>query len=44
MQREREIEKFVPQEYWEIEAELEKKSKGKKPERFTAKLEKIDNQ
>jgi DNA topoisomerase-1 len=43
VQREREIDKFIPQEYWEIEAEFQKKSGTKKPERFTAKLEKIDN-
>ena len=37
--REREIQAFVPQEYWEIEAEL-KKHKDKKS--FFAQLEKID--
>ncbi|MFC1657937.1 type I DNA topoisomerase [Candidatus Omnitrophota bacterium] len=41
VQREREIQKFVPQEYWEIEAELRKKSASKKQSSFTAKLEKI---
>ncbi|MGD9014666.1 MAG: type I DNA topoisomerase [Candidatus Omnitrophota bacterium] len=43
VQREREIEKFTPQEYWEIEAELQKKVATKKPEKFSAKLEKIEN-
>ncbi|MFH1414083.1 MAG: type I DNA topoisomerase [Candidatus Omnitrophota bacterium] len=37
--REREIEKFVPKEYWEIEAELKKKED---PQAFKAKLSKID--
>lgn len=36
-EREREIEKFIPQEYWSIEAELKK---GDEPS-FSAKLEKI---
>jgi DNA topoisomerase-1 len=39
--REKQIQKFVPQEYWEIEAELEKKDKSAA---FSAKLEKIDSQ
>lgn len=38
--REREIEAFVPQEYWEVEAEL-KKHKDKKT--FFAQLDKIDD-
>lgn len=37
VERERQIRAFVPQEYWEIEAELAKDSKS-----FTAKLDKID--
>jgi len=41
--REREIENFVPSEYWEIEAELRKQSKKIKKS-FIAKLEKIDNE
>ena len=39
IEREREIQKFIPQEYWEIEAELQKKGDG---ETFKAKLEKIE--
>ncbi|MBU1726540.1 MAG: type I DNA topoisomerase [Candidatus Omnitrophica bacterium] len=35
--REREIQKFVPKEYWEIEAELKKSAS-----QFTAKLDKIE--
>ncbi len=50
VEREREIRAFVPQEYWELEAELEKQGSGgrgqgaeeQKP--FTAKLEKVDGQ
>ncbi|MFA5410571.1 MAG: type I DNA topoisomerase [Candidatus Omnitrophota bacterium] len=38
VEREREIEKFVPQEYWEIEAELKKAQAL-----FSAKLEKIED-
>jgi len=37
VERERQIEKFVPQEYWEIEAQL----KTERGENFTAKLDKI---
>lgn len=37
--REKEIQKFVPREYWEIEAELRKKTQG---QTFKAKLEKIE--
>lgn len=37
LEREEEIRKFVPQEYWSIEAELEKGGR-----RFTAKLHKVD--
>ncbi|MDO8661933.1 MAG: type I DNA topoisomerase [Candidatus Omnitrophota bacterium] len=39
IEREREIQKFVSQEYWEIEAELKKDQS-----QFTAKLEKIEEQ
>ncbi len=40
--REREIEAFVPEEYWTIEAELRQQAeKGKRPTPFTAKLAKI---
>ena len=39
VEREREIQKFVPLEYWEIEAELQKKNAGQ----FIAKLEKIED-
>ncbi len=39
--REKEIEKFVPQEYWSIIAKLRKELSG---ENFEAKLEKIDSQ
>jgi DNA topoisomerase-1 len=39
-EREKEIEEFVPQEYWSIQALLEKKSK----ESFSAKLFKIDGE
>ena len=40
IEREREIQKFVPKEYWEIEAQLEKKE-GKQS--FKAELEKIED-
>lgn len=40
VEREREIQKFTPQEYWEIEAELQKAPR----KNFIAKLEKIDGQ
>ena len=39
VEREREIQKFVPLEYWEIEAQLQKKSASQ----FIAKLEKIED-
>ncbi len=39
IEREREIEKFVPQEYWSVIAKLRKELSG---ERFEARLEKID--
>jgi len=39
VEREKETNKFVPQEYWEIEAELAKKSTN---ESFLAKLQKIE--
>jgi DNA topoisomerase I len=43
--RERQITSFVAQEYWEIEAELQKKpeTSNQKPEKFSAKLEKIED-
>lgn len=41
IEREREIQKFIPQEYWEIEAILKKKGTG---ESFKAKLDKIQGQ
>ncbi|MBU1872082.1 MAG: type I DNA topoisomerase [Candidatus Omnitrophica bacterium] len=47
VERERQIQKFIPQEYWEIEAELEKREeagKGQESRSFVAKLQKIDNQ
>ena len=39
VERERQIGHFIPQEYWELEAELKKKIKS---ETFIAKLDKID--
>jgi DNA topoisomerase-1 len=39
VERERQIEKFVPKEYWEIEAELKKDNN-----QFIAKLDKIDGE
>jgi DNA topoisomerase-1 len=42
IEREREIQKFIPQEYWEIEAEL-KKTSSPEPSLFIAKLEKIED-
>jgi len=42
VEREREILAFHPQEYWEIEASLKKKTGNTSP--FLAKLEKIDNE
>lgn len=43
VERERQIQKFIPQEYWEIEAELEKQGTGDRERgAFTAKLDKID--
>jgi DNA topoisomerase-1 len=44
VEREKEIQKFIPQEYWEIEAELEKadSSQLSAVSSFLAKLEKID--
>lgn len=43
--REREIEAFTPEEYWTLDAELEKQSSSGKPHsnRFIARLVKIDN-
>lgn len=46
VERERQIEAFIPKEYWEIEAELEKadKSPSHQPtEPFTAKLAKVED-
>ncbi len=43
VEREREIKAFVPEEYWEIEAELEKKIGGE-GSGFIAKLEKINDE
>jgi DNA topoisomerase-1 len=40
--REREIQNFIPREYWEIEAELKKKI-GRSKKHFIAKLDKFDN-
>jgi DNA topoisomerase-1 len=40
VEREKAIQSFTPQEYWEIEAELNKKQEGKT---FKAKLEKIED-
>lgn len=43
--REREIDAFVPVEFWTVDAELSKQSdNGKKPEPFTARLAKINNE
>ncbi|MBI1976827.1 MAG: type I DNA topoisomerase [Candidatus Omnitrophica bacterium] len=43
VEREREIKAFVPKEYWDLEAELQKQgSEEQKP--FTAKLEKVDGE
>jgi len=44
VERERQIKEFIPQEYWEIEAELQKKpeTRAQKPESFIAKLEKVN--
>ncbi len=48
VEREREIQAFVPKEYWEIEAELEKaegrEQKLEESKSFTAKLEKINKE
>jgi len=41
VERERQINNFIPQEYWEIEAELKKKDTG---DSFLAKLEKIEGE
>ena len=38
VEREDEIRKFIPQEYWTIEAELSKTAHDKKPSTFTARL------
>jgi len=44
VEREREIEKFVPQEYWTIEALLKKQKTGNKEQEFTALLVKKDRE
>ena len=46
VEREREIQKFVPQEYWEIEAELKKVHSPRSTvhSKFIAKLEKIEDE
>ena len=48
VEREREIQKFIPQEYWSVEAELAKKSEdlpaGKAGKKFKARLVKIGNE
>jgi len=41
VEREKQINNFIPQEYWEIEAELKKKDTG---DSFLAKLEKIEGE
>lgn len=43
VEREREIQEFVPREYWSLDAELEKRVQGKKP-RFTAGLSRINGE
>ncbi len=45
VERENEIRAFIPQEYWDVEAELEKGIRGSGDQdirRFTAKLDKVD--
>ncbi|MFH1578207.1 MAG: type I DNA topoisomerase [Candidatus Omnitrophota bacterium] len=42
-EREREIQKFIPKEYWAVEAELKKKAETGDSEGFIVKLTKIDN-
>lgn len=46
VEREREIENFVPVEYWTVEAELNRQQSknGKKPAMFVAKLHKINGE
>ena len=45
VEREREIEKFKPEEYWEIEADLSPENyKSGDPRKFRAKLSKLDGQ
>lgn len=41
VEREREIEDFIPQEYWSIEAELAKQEDRRPPRSFVAKLHRI---
>ncbi len=41
VEREREIEDFIPQEYWSIEAELAKREDRRPPRSFVAKLHRI---
>lgn len=45
VERERQINSFIPQEYWEIEAELSKitENREQRTETFLAKLDKIDD-
>ncbi len=43
VEREREIQEFVPVEYWNLDADLQKQQKnGDKPSPFTARLNRID--
>lgn len=44
VEREREIRKFVPEEYWSLEAKLAAKDKDRSGLTFTAKLEKIGSE
>lgn len=41
VEREREIENFIPEEYWSIEAELAKREERRPPRAFLAKLHRI---
>jgi len=44
VEREREIRKFVPEEYWSLEAKLAAQDKARSGHTFTAKLEKIGSE
>jgi len=44
VEREREIRKFVPDEYWTMDAKLSSKRPAEAKKIFTAKLDRIDNQ